>query len=63
MGGGQKVGVIVIVDTGSVVSVNVVEGMGLSKAGTFVAEGKQPTSVAKTSNRIKIVICFIRYPI
>ena len=48
---------------GCAVSVNVEDGMGLGEAGASAAAGKQPTSIADTSNGIKIVSRFIRYPI
>jgi len=56
VGGGQKVGVIVIVDTGCTVSAKVDEGMGLGVA------GKQLTNIADTNNGTKIAIRFIRCP-
>jgi len=49
--------------TGCAVSMNVGDGMGLGEAGTSVTTGKQPTRIADTSNGIKLVIRFIRYPL
>jgi len=49
--------------TGCAVSVKVDEGMGLGEAGMSVTAGTQPTNIADTSNGIKIVTRFIRYPL
>jgi hypothetical protein len=57
VGGGQKVDVIVTVCTGCAVSASVDEAMELGVA------GKQLINTADASDRIKIVIRFIRYPL